>query len=76
MAVTVHVQFNSSAPADFLIEMETWLQPYIDAGNTFNEFPAPSTGFDFRREWDTVENANAFITKVTSYDIVNFAVIE
>ena len=63
MTVTVVVQMNASFTQEQFDEMEAWLQPYIDSGATVG-FPMASSGNVAYREWDTVENAELYITKV------------
>ena len=63
MAITVAVTFSVLPTSEQIQAMKTWITPYLTAGNT-SVFPLDTVGDQLFREWDTVENAQAFMTKV------------
>ena len=79
MTVVVKVNFVVEAvrPDDiFRADMASWLEPYYTAGNTPNPYPDIVTNLSLFRIWDTVENAQAYVDKITTYNCVVSAVIE
>lgn len=68
MTVTVRIDLIdvvNSTP--FEADMAVWMAPYVDAGST-GPFPATNvSGGTFYREWDTLENAQAYINKMLEY---------
>ena len=74
--VVVKVIFFGPGDGTFESEMAAWLTPYYQAGNTATPFPETTSNFALFRTWDTVENAQAHIDKVTTYSYVDSAVIE
>ena len=76
MTTTVKVTFSEVPTSAQISVMETWISPYIAAGNT-QTFPIESPGnATIRRVWDSAENAQAFIVKVNEiYPTASSAVI-
>ena len=75
MTTTVVVTCNSIPSEAEIALMEEWITPYITAGNTAI-FPLDMIGNKLYRDWDTVENAEAFIVKVQEfYSTVDSVVI-
>jgi hypothetical protein len=72
--VTVNFLGQGLDPA-FESGMSAWLAPYITAGNTPESFPGPVAGLTLSRTWDTIENAQAYIDKVITYNNVTSASI-
>ena len=76
--MTIFVQFcyDPSHPTDEeSTAISNWLAPYLAAGNT-TKFPADIIGGDppvYIRDWDTEENANAFITMLTALSFCKYA---
>ena len=63
MTTTVAVTFSVLPTSEQIQAMEAWITPYLTAGNT-SVFPLDTIGDQLFREWDTVENAEAFMAKV------------
>lgn len=76
MTVVVKVIFNMPGDSTFDSEMGEWIEPYYAAGNTATPFPESTSFYTLHRTWDTVENATAYINKVTTYSCIDSAVIE
>lgn len=67
MTVTVHTVFAVKPTVEWDNNLGSWLAPHVTAGST-GPFPAPSDGnFNAYREWDTVENAQAYIDYLMSF---------
>jgi len=63
MTTTVTVTFKYAPQQSEETAMGDWLVPYLTAGNTTG-FPLETIGDQIFREWDTVENAQAYIVAV------------
>jgi hypothetical protein len=78
MSVTVKVVFYDKPGEEFDLAVYEFLKPHLASGATVG-YPAASDAatFSLYREWDTEENANAFIQFLQQYpDKVVSAAIE